>query len=119
MANLNWDNDGLVQFIASKSQVRHRFTQDTYTLTDDDKTGLINIKNVKIVQNYSETNVALKEVGKKWTFNLGGIFRNQSVPVAASPSDGPARRRKPFVKKPNLVAIEDMNEAGEQPPSPV
>ena len=119
IAKLNWDNDGSVQFIATKSQVRHRFTRYTYTLTDDDKKGLLNIKQVKIVlvQKYSETNVCLKEIGKKWTFNIGGIFRNQSVPLV-SPTEAPSRRRVP-IKKGALVAIEDKNEAIEEPPSPV
>ena len=118
MAKLNLDNGGLVQFIPGKSQVRHRFTRYTYTLTDEDKKGLLNINQVKIVQNYSETNVCLKEIGKKWTFNIGCILRNQSVPLV-SPTEAPSRRRMPNKKSASLVAIEDKNEACEEPPSPV
>ena len=95
-------------YLWKKSQVRHRFTRYTYTLTDEDKQGLLNIKQVKIVQNYSETSVCLKEIGKKWTFNMGGIFRNQSVPLV-SPTEAPSRRRMPNKKSASLVAIEDKN----------
>ena len=118
VAKLNWDTDGLIKFTVEKKIVLHRFTRETYKLTDLDMKGLINIKNIKVVQNYSETNVALKEIGKKWSFNIGGIFRNQAAKVTNPAEDGVGRRRVSS-KGTQLKALQDIDEANEMPPSPV
>ena len=118
MAKLNWDTDGLVKFPPEKKTVLHRFTRETYKLSDLDMKGLINIKNIKVVQNYSETNVALKEIGNTWTLNIGGIFRNQSAKFSLPSEDGPSRRRVNS-KVTELKALQDKDEANEMPPSPV
>ena len=116
MAKLNWAIRGLVEFTRKQISVRRKCTHQTYNLTPPDKKkGIVNIESIKAVQISSETNVGLNETGKKWTLNLGGIFRDQEIPIICATAVPPRRGRRVSVK--SLAEIKDIDETKVSPPS--